>query len=496
MTRLKHGEMLPLEIERYDLENDRAIRKTWPFGYMFPELQRDDHNLLENSPETVKNLRELGKAMRDPGEETIPGVPIPAIHTFVGQFVDHDITLERGSDKIKLSAPKVLPLDEIAKNIVNSRSPDLELDSVYGPNVDGVLSPRDPRNPEKMLIREVEYFAGLPAGKDAFHDFPRNPKNFSAEIGDARNDENIIVGQIHIAFLRAHNALIDRGYRFGEARKLLRQHYQWIVLDDFLETIADPNIVKLIRHRGARFFNPPPRKFFMPLEFSVAAFRFGHSKVRASYDEFNEKRKAAGLDLLFRPSRRLTDDWIIEWPSFLDPENPLRFPRPLDTSLTARLLGLPRDTLPGKDPETNLATRNLLRGFILRMPTGQAVAKGMVAQGVVPMTCDEIASVAKAFPYQPAGPGQPAVRAQLEVLEEGCFLDRTPLWFYILAEAAFYSRGHRLGPVGSTIVAEVLIGVLRNSTDSILCDTNWIPTLGGTPGKFDLEDLLKLAGVF
>jgi hypothetical protein len=130
------------------------------------------------------------------------------------------------------------------------------------------------------------------------------------------------------------------------------------------------------------------------------------------------------------------------------------------------------------------------------MPTGQAVANAMAEQGILPMTRNEIASVAKAFPYQPASPGQPAVRAQLEVLEEGCFLDRTPLWFYILAEAAFYSRGHRLGPVGSTIVAEVLIGVLRNSTDSILCDTNWMPTLGSTPGKFELEDLLKLAGVY
>ncbi len=482
--RLKHGEMLPLEMEDSDFENYRAVRQTWPFGYMFPNLQLDEKNLLENSPQTVENLRNLGRAMKDPGEGTIPGIPVPAIHTFVGQFVDHDITLERGSDNIKLSDPRVLPLAEVSKNIVNSRSPDLELDSVYGPNVDGVLSPRDPCNPAKLLIREVEHLTGLPAGKDPFHDFPRNPEDHSAEIGDARNDENIIVGQIHIAFMRAHNALVDRGYRFDHARKLLRQHYQWIVLNDFLERIVDPNIVKLIRQRGARFFSPPPRSFFIPLEFSVAAFRFGHSKVRAAYDKFNEKREAAGLDLLFRPSRRLTDDWIIEWPSFLDPEDPLRFPRPLDTSLTARLLALPSPTLPGHDPETNLAIRNLLRGFILRMPTGQAVAKAMAAQGVIPMTDDEIISVTKTFPDQPA------------ILKESGFLTRTPLWFYILAEAAFYSRGHHLGPVGSTIVAEVLIGILHNSTDSILGDPHWRPTLGDTPGQFDLEDLLKLAGVF
>lgn len=496
MTRLKHGETLPLETERYGLKDDRPIRKTWPFGYMFLELQRDDSNLLENSPKTVNSLRELGKSMRDPGEEKIPGIPAQAIHTYFGQFVDHDITLERASDDFGLSDPKVLPLDEVATKIVNSRSPELELDSVYGPDIDGVLSPRDPGNPAKMLIAEVQTFAGLPAGKDPFHDFPRNPKDQTPQIGDPRNDENVIVAQVHIAMLRAHNALVDRGYRFDEARKLLRQHYQWIVLDDFLERIADPNIVKLIRQRGPRFFNPPPRAFFLPLEFSVAAFRFGHSRVRAAYDDFNDKRKGGGLDLLFRPRRRLTDDWIIEWPSFLDPENPGRFPRPLDTSLTARLLDLPKKTLPGKNPETNLAIRNLLRGFILRMPTGQAVARAMAAQGVMPMTPDEIASVASAFPCVPASQGQPAVPAQLAVLEEGGFFERTPLWFYILAEASFYSRGHRLGPVGSTIVAEVLIGIIRNSTDSILSECRWTPTLGSAPGKFELEDLLKLAGVF
>ena len=422
--------------------------------------------------------------MLDPGELAIPGIPIPAIHTYFGQFVDHDITLERGSDKIQLSDPRVLPLSEIAKNIVNSRSPDLELDSVYGPDVDGVLSPRDPSNPAKLLIAEVEHFLGLPAGKDTWHDFPRDPNDHSALIGDPRNDENIIVGQLHIAFLRAHNVLVDCCYQFDQARKLLRQHYQWIVLDDFLEAITDPSIVKLIRKRGPRFFNPPPGAFFMPLEFSVAAFRFGHSRVRADYDNFNEKHDEGGLDLLFRPSRRLLDDWVIEWPSFLDSENSERFPRPLDTSLTRLLLRLPPPTLSGPNPQQNLAIRNLLRGYILRMPTGQAVAKAMASQGIFPMTPEEIISVTKEFPGQP------------EILEKAGFLTRTPLWFYILAEAKFYSRGHRLGPVGSTIVAEVLIGILRNSTDSILRDCTWKPTLGSIPGKFDFEDLFKLAGVF
>jgi hypothetical protein len=230
----------------------------------------------------------------------------------------------------------------------------------------------------------------------------------------------------------------------------------------------------------------------MPLEFSGAVFRFGHSKVRAAYESFNVKQPSGALDLLFRPSRRLPDDWVIEWPSFLDPENPERFPRPIDTSLTALLFELDLPQLPGKDLERNLAVRNLILGFILRLPTGQAVAREMASQGILPMTPDEIISVAKPFPPSPNGlfPGQ------VEVLEKSDFLTKTPLWYYILAEAAFYSRGHHLGPVGSTIVAEVLIAVLRNSTDSILAEPGWRPTLGTTAGKFDFEDLLKLAGVF
>jgi hypothetical protein len=108
----------------------------------------------------------------------------------------------------------------------------------------------------------------------------------------------------------------------------------------------------------------------------------------------------------------------------------------------------------------------------------------MAAQGILPMTEEQISSVAKDIP------------GQGEVLRGTKFLTRTPLWFYILAEAAYYNRGHHLGPVGSTIVAEVLIAVLRRSTYSILSDPNWRPTLGSTPGKFELEDLLKLAGVF
>ena len=121
--------------------------------------------------------------------------------------------------------------------------------------------------------------------------------------------------------------------------------------------------------------------------------------------------------------------------------------------------------------------RNLLRGYRLRMPTGQAVAKHL---GLPVLTAAQLRATAIS-------------ERQRERLEP--FVSRTPLWYYILAEAKHHG-GNRLGPVGSTIVAEVLVGLVRRSKDSILSVPSWKPSLpGAAPGKFVLADLLAFAGV-
>jgi Animal haem peroxidase len=506
---IKHGSMLPLEPEYVEGEASRvsptsptSLYFTWSFGYMFPELQNDLENLLVPSCRTVEELRRLGEeGMEDPvhlndPDLRAPGVPIPTIYTFFGQFVDHDITLERGSMNIKLKeCPEPIDPTTLPKNIINSRSPNLDLDNVYGPDLEGRLAPRDAKNPDKLRIDEVDIHAtrrGLPPSKDIYNDLPRDNRE-RALIGDPRDDENVVLAQLHVAFLKAHNALVDRGLRFGEARKLLRQHYQWIVLDDFLERVADSNIVKKIRFHGPKFFDPSSTSLFMPLEFSVAGFRFGHSKVRLSYPNANVFQQSATLGTIFtNAGHRLSADWVIDWTAFLASDDRNHFPRPIDTTLANALLNLNPAQLGPGDPEPNLAVRNLLRGYILRLPTGQAVARAMASQGIRELTPAQILSVAHDLSEDPSKPSR-----QEELLRQSEFLlTRTPLWFYILAEAAYYSRGYHLGPVGSTIVAEVLIGILRNSSDSILADPHWRPTLGATPGKFELEDLLKLAGVF
>jgi hypothetical protein len=133
-----------------------------------------------------------------------------------------------------------------------------------------------------------------------------------------------------------------------------------------------------------------------------------------------------------------------------------------------------------------LSVRNLLRGYLLRMPTGQAVAKAMKLTPLTPAQLEAVAAKVK-----PSG-GE----SQEDVLRDTGFSKRTPLWYYILAEAAHHHKGQHLGPVGSTIIAEVLIGLIRRSEDSILRTKNWKPSLpSAEKGKFTLADLLRLAKV-
>jgi hypothetical protein len=283
----------------------------------------------------------------------------------------------------------------------------------------------------------------------------------------------------------------------------LRQHYQHLVINEFLMQVADKQIVKDILKDGPQFFKPFEEPFFMPLEFSVAGFRFGHTMVRSDYDfnvNFNTTGQAgtfpASLSLLFTFSAlsgqlgdfdTLPENWIIEWENFVG-ANPRSKARLFDTRLANPLFQLP--TTQGTTEVglgAMLAVRNLLRGYLLRMPTGQALATAM---NLTPLTAAQIEQVASQV-TPPAGQ-----ESQLDVLRSSGFSQRTPLWFYILAEAAFHARGKHLGPLGSTLISEVLLGLIAKSENSILRNKIWEPTLpSAKKGKFTLADLLRFAGV-
>jgi Animal haem peroxidase len=518
MPRLGHGSTVKLEAVNKARAELAAAAADVPLGFavakpvdlndfdfMFPKLQHDPDSLLPEGPGTRDALIALGLTMRDTarGDDPAGDSEIPAAYTYLGQFVDHDVTLEAASatlDQLFDPALAPLPLPEIRKNLRNLRTATLDLDSVYGAPAPldgeklrvGTVSPTN--NPNKPFLR--------PPGKDDFNDLPREGRSTdirtdrAALTGDPRNDENTIIGQLHTAFLRAHNALVDRGHDFDDARRLLRQHYQWMVLYDFLPRVADAGVVRRVLQGGNRFFQPKKKKFFIPLEFTVGAYRFGHSMVRESYNfnlNFNRSGQPgttpATLGLLFTFTAlsgqlgnfdTLPENWIAEWENLVDVGGPFDRARSLDTKLVEPLFALRREDGTPEQPSgaTRLAVRNLLRSYLLRIPTGQAVAR---AVGETPLTPAEL---------QAAVPAE-----QARALSDGGLLERTPLWFYVLAEAAHHAAGRHLGPVGSLILAEVFAELVRRSEDSILAAPGWEPTLGTHPGQFTLPDLLRLAGV-
>src|SRR5215203_5963680 len=392
MARLSHGGVLTLEefrkardaVAESSAESPLGFAvmaqtvDTKDFGFLLSDLQDDPDNLLPESRRTRDALVQLGRAMQASGGGDSA---IPAAYTYFGQFVDHDITLElKSADLPDLVDPDLAPLGrtEIRRKIRNARTATLELDSVYG----GIA----PRDGEKMRIGKVAQSGGRPPGKDDNNDLPRRGLSTNPELdrealtGDPRNDENLIVSQLHVAFLRAHNRLVNQGEDFQGARKLLRQHYQHIVLHDFLKKIADPQIVDETIAQN-RIYTPGPDRLFMPLEFSVAAYRLGHSMVRARYD-FNVNFRPASFDQLFTftalsgqlgDSDTLPEIWIIEWENFVDAGAPFNKTRSIDTRLVEPLFELPDlQGRPREGDRARLAVRNLLRGYLLRLPTGQA----------------------------------------------------------------------------------------------------------------------------
>ncbi|HAJ59844.1 MAG TPA: peroxidase [Cyanobacteria bacterium UBA8543] len=468
---------------------------TGKFGRMFPKLP-------PFTPSS-ESLEELGNAMLDPTVESEPSlnnpdgdnVNVPAGYTYLGQFIDHDITFDT-------SSLQEIIVDPLA--IRNFRTPMLDLDSIYGsgPAVQPYLYQFD--DPDLFLIGTTNEQPGrgnpnIPTQLP--NDLPRASSTLGI-IADPRNDENLIVAQLHLAFLKFHNKIVE-GIRdgsiqptssvershFEQARELVIWHYQWIVLHDFLPRILDKEQLELSVRRGRSFYKFEQQPF-IPVEFSVAAYRLGHSMIREAYD-YNRVFTflpggvvPATLKLLFdftAKSGRLNDfanipipsDWIIDWRRFfeIDPDVPANPSRKLDPFLVDPLKNLPNVPAP-----SSLAVRNLKRGSSMGLPSGQSVARRMRFK---PLTRLEIAQ---------GSDGEVAAKHNFHI--------ESPLWYYILKEAQVQNQGERLGQVGSRIVAEVFVGLLEADSSSFLVrNPNWKPILPAqTPGTFTMADLLNFVG--
>ncbi len=436
-------------------------------------------------PLTGPALRELAEMM-ERNTEAADGV-MPAGYTYLGQFIDHDVTFDPTPVSDKFG-------DEQAR--LSFRTPRLDLDSLYG------SGPRD--QPYLYVSRDradrgVKLLEGTTiqpgGGLLAIDDLPRNQDN-CALIGDPRNDENIIISQLHLLFIRFHNNVVDHlrntkglagSELFRRARQSVCWHYQWIVVDDFLPRVVGDDMTKSVL-RARRCFQPG-REPFIPVEFSAAAYRFGHSLVRDSYDINPGRRDVqlfGGPGQHLSPLRNLAGlrpvppGLVIDWSFFFEVSD--RTPqkaRRIDTNFAAGLWNLP--AAPGEDRQ-QLPRLNLQRARNLELPTGQAVADKMMALHdeepslqVRPLTDEELGLS-----------GLPtAFRAPVRAA--------TPLWYYILCEAMkSETRGKTLGPVGGRIVAEVLVELLKSDPQSYFnaAPAGWKPDLK-TGGPFKMADLVN-----
>jgi hypothetical protein len=447
-----------------------TVFKPGRFGRMFPNLA--SHFADEG------DLIALGNAMKETTTFGSPGdnSSIPAGYTYLGQFIDHDITFDT-------TALSEQPRDPQA--IFNFRTPQIELDSLYGTGPSAMPHLYERVDRRKLAIGSTSSSPGqgdpsVPASMP--NDLPRMLDSHFAVIADPRNDENIIIAQTHLAFLKFHNKVVDdEDLGFEATRKLVRWHYQWIVLHDFVARIVDKPVLDDVLANGRKFylFLGEP---FIPVEFAVAAYRLGHSMVREGYS-YNRVFTPGGvvvatLDLLFKFSGRsgsgdnvpIPSDWIIDWGRFYE----IAQPNPPSVGASRKLNPLVAPALQNVPNVGSLPAANLVRGLRRGLPSGQSIAAAMGLPPLPPSAFDE-----------------PAPHPDAVAVQHGFDL-ATPLWYYILKEAEVEGGDH-LGPVGSRIVAEVFVGLLEGDPESFLAqDRLWTPTLPGeTPGHFTMADLLK-----
>lgn len=449
-----------------------------PFGRMF-------RNLPAWSPPGASEAAKINAIEKLAADHFVPVAPgaaptnpkIPAAYTYLGQFIDHDITFDPTSSLQRANDPD---------HLHNFRTPRFDLDNIYGRGPDDQPYLYQQSNRDRMLLGvNPNGEPDLPRSADASGD-SANPFNVrhTALIGDPRNDENIIVSQVQLAFLEFHNARIDEGLDFEAARRSTRWHYQWVVIHDFLKRLCGTTLVNQLLTSDTP--GQPTLKYYhyedqpyMPVEFAGAAYRLGHSMIRGRYKLSDHLHSINGGNLLeiFRlpepddahlrlslvGRRALPPFWTIQWDLFLGGSAAVQQSLKIDTNLVSPLATLP-DFAASPKREQSLAFRNLLRGWRLGLPSGQAVARRMGLKPIPPINSLGV---------------------------------EDPLWAYILNEAEVQKQGERLGKVGARIVGEVFVGLLAADPFSFYSvDPNWTPEIAGAggPGTFDFADFLRSAG--
>jgi hypothetical protein len=444
------------------------------------------------------HLRQLAMRMKDIPQNR-RGRPrrgdlAPSGFVYLGQFLDHDLT----RDETRLEHASAAP--EKTRNL---HAPRLNLESLYGggPLESPDLYDLSESGSETFLLGNTE---AMPRKKiqstpDDFH-----RRNGRPLLADDRNDQHLILAQLHVVFLQFHNRVVDHLKRdiaadeafpnetiFDTARRLVIWHYQWIVRNEFLKWFVLREILADIEKNGPLFFKPVQGEGVpqLPIEFTQAAFRFGHSMVQPQY-EINQWIGLVPLSGLLRRThpgeagKSLPANRVVDWDRFTRTwGGNANFAENIDTLISEGMFNLPASAMPifSKTPLPPLPEMTLVRGSRIGLPSGQEACR---AAGVEPLAEAQIG-----FDDE-----------DNEFLRDHGMNEKTPLWYYLLREAEVlgirrFSGGECLGPLGSGIVAEVLLGVMNADPEHYLnVDPSWRPlavVFGGLSEPRPIDGLRK-----
>lgn len=425
------------------------------FCRLFEPLPRDE----TFDPRTMRDLgRSMGCALKVSGEARTPAVA----YTYFGQFIDHDLTRdETPFDQAGLEEPN---------NIVNHGGGRLDLSHVYGEG------PGSKRHGQLYEEDGASFRLGEVCSPIAGEKFDLPLDGGQPLAADDRTPENLIQRQLCVMFMRLHNIAVRNTsgtpeQRFRAARQEVTWQYQWLVRRDFMEKLLASDVyAEILRHENGGLIDWGENGFSIPVEFSQAAFRFGHSMVRSDY-VLNKNLVLPLEDIFAGPARKtaLMPQHAIDWSRMTDVGR--QRAKAIDTSIVVPLFHLPEDQFDHKKAKTEeplpreLAVRTLRRGAATCLPTGEQVATVLGHQS---------------FSRPPSS--VPAIFA-LKMLAKYNLIGRTPLWYYILLEADVESNGNRLGTIGSRLVGEVIESSLRTDPSSYIRQfgTDWDPPMWRSP---------------
>jgi hypothetical protein len=463
-----------------------------------------------------------GTTYTEPAAPELENPNLPAAFTFVGQFVDHDLTFN-GLNLFD---------DQTGDDVTDFASPYLDLDSMYG----GRPYPDDPSDTStKGIIKNKDVFNPdmsfklLRLGTNAY-DVPRwtNPalpaRVGAAFIYDPRNDENQLILHIHILLMRVHNKILrqiyaerhldpakpaDADQAVSLAKKEVIANWQSVLLNDYLPRVLEAETLAFVLAEiqkpghGELKYKPTHGKLQMPHEFAIA-FRFGHSMLRNEYrlNAFGEVPLFNNRDLErkgdLRGGRPLTKDHVIDWDIFY-PENEFdaSLSLKIDSKVTPVVFDLPESTIPDAIKTSgNLPFRNLTRSREIDVACGEDLAAFFGIPQSQWLTRFQVEANDQAHYLfesdvdmyaHPGGIGEPPADEPLRGVKDTRF--KTPLWYYVLKEAEVIENGERLGPLGSRIVAEVILGGIFYGRDTKF-DFGWKSQITGS-NVVKLRDLIN-----